>query len=347
MVAALLLLALVGSLFVPVPYYIIAPGSVRPTEQSVTVPDGRAFPPDDGEVYFTTVSSRPARLLPALIGWLDPDTDVVEKEVVLGDNDPDENREINRQLMANSKDVAAEVAFEHFGLEVESGTGAIVGGVVPDLPVADVLKPEDVIVAVNGQPIDVADDLVTAIQAHEPGDVVRLRVEELDSGEARRERVELGARPDDPDQPLLGVGQLVTRDQEYDFPFPVEIDTGQVGGPSAGLAFTLALLDVLTPGELTGGRQVAVTGTIDGLGNVGPIGGIGQKAAAVRESGADVFIVPETLVEQAEAHAGDVRVVGVSTLDDALEVLDEVGGNALDLELPDVPDQAEGQREPG
>jgi PDZ domain-containing protein len=345
-IAGLLVFALVGSLFVPVPYFILAPGSVRATEQLVHVPEGRAYPPEDGEVFFTTVSSREANLLPALIGWLDPDTDVVEREAVLGDRDPEENRQVNQQLMAGSKEVAAEVAFEHFGLDVESGTGAVVGSVVVDLPVAEHLEPGDVIIAVDGEPVEVDDDLVRVIRSHAPGDVVRLRVEDPD-GEVRRERVQLGLRPGTEDEPLLGVGGLETRDQVYDFPFPVEIDTGQVGGPSAGLAFTLALLDVMTPGELTGGNDIAVTGTIDDFGNVGPIGGIGQKAAAVRDAGADVFIVPAGLVEQARAHAGDVEVVGVATLDEALEVLDRFGGNALDLDLPGVEEGPEGQQEPG
>ena len=369
--AGAVLLALLVSLFVPVPYYIVSPGSARATEALVSVEGGREYPPKEGEIFFTTVSTRPARVFSALLGWLDPDTDVVDEELILGDNNAEENREQNLELMDNSVDVAAEVAFEHFGFDVESGTGAIVAGVAPDLPVADVLRPGDVIVAVDGTPTDTSDEVVAQIKTHDPGDEITLKLEndgthaqegdDANSGddgagddgnggsdgagggsshvERRTETVELGARPDDPEAPLLGV-QLSTRDQQLDFPFPVQIDTGQVGGPSAGLAFTLALLDVLTPGEMTGGAQVAVTGTIDGLGNVGPIGGIGQKAAAVRDAGADVFIVPATEADDARAHAGDVKVVGVETLDDALRELDALGGNALHLQAPVVDQSA-------
>jgi len=111
----------------------------------------------------------------------------------------------------------------------------------------------------------------------------------------------------------------------------VSIDTGDVGGPSAGLAFTLAIIDDLTPGDLTGGAKVAVTGTISGDGTVGPVGGTGQKAAAVRAKGYDVFLVPSADYEAARQHAGDVDVIAVDTLDDALAALAALGGNVDDL----------------
>lgn len=389
-IAGLLLLALVASLFIPLPYYLIEPGSARATEPLVEVGGGGpSYPPEEGNIYFTTVSTRPARAFTALLGWLDPDTQVVDEDVILGQHTPEENRQVNLQMMDNSVDVAAEVAWEHLGFDVETGTGATVLGVAPDLPVKDVVRPGDVIVAVDGHPTNTSDDVVARIQRHEPGDEVTLELqndpssiqalEDAAEGErdgdqgddgsqgqgddegpdatttttapatppdhsdlpTRTETVRLGARPDDSSKPLLGV-QLGTRDQVIDLPYPVTIDTGQVGGPSAGLAFTLAVLDVLTPGEITGGHQVAVTGTIDGNGNVGPIGGIEQKGAAVRDQGADVFIVPASEAADARKRAGDVEVVGVETLDDALRALDRLGGNALHLEAPEV-DQPRGE----
>jgi Lon-like protease len=117
-----------------------------------------------------------------------------------------------------------------------------------------------------------------------------------------------------------------------DLPVDVSIDSGTVGGPSAGLAFALAVLDVLTPGELTGGHRVAVTGTMNLDGTVGPIGGGAQKAITVRDSGYEVFLVPEAEVEEVrEAVGDDVEVVGVRTLEDALRALGSLGGNAGSL----------------
>jgi PDZ domain-containing protein len=107
-----------------------------------------------------------------------------------------------------------------------------------------------------------------------------------------------------------------------------------VGGPSAGLAFTLAIIDDLTPGDLTGGADVAVTGTINSDGTVGPVGGTGQKAAAVRAQGYDVFLVPSADYEAAERRAGDVDVIAVDTLDEALAALADQGGNVDDLPQP-------------
>ena len=118
-----------------------------------------------------------------------------------------------------------------------------------------------------------------------------------------------------------------------DLPVDVEISTGEIGGPSAGLAMTLAVIDVLTPGELTGGRNVAVTGEIGLDGSVGPIGGIEQKAHAVRRSGIDVFVVPADQVAEIGDAAGDMEVLGVRTLDEAVAALGALGGDVDELAL--------------
>jgi PDZ domain-containing protein len=127
---------------------------------------------------------------------------------------------------------------------------------------------------------------------------------------------------------------VFTRDLHYDLPFPVRIDTEDVGGPSAGLALTLGLLDLLTPGSLTGGETIATTGSIDPDGVVGEVGGVAQKAVAAERAGARLILVPEAEADDARRFAGDLEVVGVSTLDDALEALAGIGGNALELDRP-------------
>ena len=133
--------------------------------------------------------------------------------------------------------------------------------------------------------------------------------------------IEVGTRAA-PDGPCEGKAQLGivgrTRDEKFDYPVDVKIDTGRVGGPSAGLAFTLTIIDELTPGDLTGGRPVAVTGTIEPDGRVGPIGGVAQKAVAAKDAGARLFIVPGDELRDAREHADGMKVVGVATLDEAL-----------------------------
>ena len=117
--------------------------------------------------------------------------------------------------------------------------------------------------------------------------------------------------------------------QTYKFPVDVRIDTSDIGGPSAGLAMTLSVLDELTPGNLTGGKRVAVTGEIFDDGTVGEIGGVGQKAVAARHRGAQLFIVPMGEVAEARSRAGSLPVVGVKTLADALKALRAAGGAPL------------------
>lgn len=131
----------------------------------------------------------------------------------------------------------------------------------------------------------------------------------------------MGRRPEDPARSFLGV-TLRTRQQDFSLPFDVAIDTGKVGGPSAGLEFALSIVDQLTAGELTGGQKVAVTGTIELDGSVGPVGGIPQKTVTVRRAGASLFLVPKDQVGEAQAKAGEgIEVVGVDTLDEAIQAL--------------------------
>jgi PDZ domain-containing protein len=133
----------------------------------------------------------------------------------------------------------------------------------------------------------------------------------------------------------------VTVTPRYDFPVDITIDTNDIGGPSAGLAMTLAIIDDLTPGELTGGKDVAVTGTIDVDAHVGEIGGIEQKAVAAKSADADLFIVPECTEEagravceqelaRARERSGDTPVVAVSDLDGALRALERAGGEPVE-----------------
>jgi len=124
----------------------------------------------------------------------------------------------------------------------------------------------------------------------------------------------------------------------FTFPFDVTVDSGQVGGPSAGLAFTLAMLDKLTPGDLANGVPVAATGEMSPGGVVGDIGGLRQKTIAVMRTNAKVFLVPDDQKKEAEdevaAKHGTLKIVGVNTIDDALKALADLGGNATQLGTP-------------
>lgn len=310
---------------VRLPYYTIAPGSVRSTEGLVAIDGADAYRDTGGDVSFTTVSIAEATALTLALGWLDPTVEVLPRQTALGGQEPEENRKRNLEMMNTSKQTAQVVALRKLGYDVKAtGTGAVVAFVKDDAPVDDVLDVDDVVIGVDGHEVKIREDLIGAISAKRPGDAIELKVERSLTGAVEDVRTTVVASESDPSRPMLGV-QVGTRQIEFQLPFTVSIDSGDVGGPSAGLAFTLGVIDVLTPGSLTGGKRVATTGTIDLAGNVGPVGGVPQKTVGVRRSGAELFLVPPDEYQEALRFAGDMKVVSVETLDDALEAIADLG----------------------
>jgi Lon-like protease len=336
-VAFLLVAATVGAALIPVPYIALRPGSARPVVDQIVVTDAESFPPEEA-VAFTTVRVGSVSLLEAFGGWLDDDVDVLPEDRVRGDRTAEENRRYNAQLMDTSKLTAIAVALEHLGQDVTITTsGTVVREIAPDSPAAEVLEQDDVIVAVDGESVDEIDEVGTLLQPGGPGATHTLTVERPAGSETLLEvEVTTVGASDDPTRAIIGIAPE-DRIVDFDFPIDVTIDSGTVGGPSAGLAFTLAVLDVLTPGELTGGRRVAVTGTMSLDGSVGPVGGGVQKAVSVRDDGFEVFLVPSAEEDEVRAAVGDdLQVIAVDTLDEALAALASLGGNADTLALPDA-----------
>jgi Lon-like protease len=182
------------------------------------------------------------------------------------------------------------------------------------------LRAGDVVVAVDGVPVELSSDLQAAIRARPPGTLFRLTIE--NGGATRTETVRSGSIPSlVQDAAALGV-VISTRGFDIDLPFDVSFEERNVGGPSAGLAYSLAILDLLDPADLAEGRRIAATGTIDVGGRVGPIGGVDAKADSVKAAGADVFLVPETQLELVTIDGLDVR--GVGDLGDARAVIERM-----------------------
>ena len=325
-----LLAAVVFAIFtVRIPYFEFRPGSARPTAALVHTDAVQTYPPSS-DISFTTVSLRQSTVASYVWAWFDDDIEVVDEKVVLGDRSPDENRQFNLQLMDTSKQDAIRGALIALGYDVPvTIDGVVVVQIEPGSAADGLLDVGDTITSIDGRELADAGDLASVMAGKTPGATVSLVVEPADRTAARTVDVTLGADSADPGRGIIGV-RLQPRDPEYQFPFDIDIDSGNVGGPSAGLAFTLGVIDVLTPGELTGGLRVAVTGTIDSAGNVGPVGGVPQKTAVVVDGGYDVFLVPSSEVDQAAKRAGDnVRVIGVDTLSDALDALASLGGSGL------------------
>ncbi len=347
-IAAVVVLLLVGS-FWRVPYYTVAPGSLRATEPLISVEGATTYPDDTGEIGYLTVTFGQTTPFGLVRSWIDGDIEVLSEDQALGGLGRDENREVNEALMANAKDTATAVALNALGYDVELlGTGSIVIQIEDGTPAVGALQPGDVIISVSGIRVTTAVELTEVLATFAPGDEVVLGVQPQSasmmvghsgsppavSTEPDREiPVTLAERPDEPGRAYLGV-RSATRDATYNLPFVVSIDSGNVIGPSAGLAFTLAVIDVLTPGNLTGGRTVAVTGTISPAGDVGRVGGVPQKAAAAMGAGATVYLVPVEEAEQARARVGDaMEVVPVATLDEALAYLATLSGDTSVIDI--------------
>lgn len=331
MLATVVAVVVGTGLLVKVDYVALLPGSARDTEPLVVVVGTETYP-SDGEVLFTTVRFRSKlNLIQYLWLKLDDEVEILPAETVLGDQTPEENRAANLELMTDSKEIAISVALERLGYDAISSDGVVVADVVPDSAAGGFLELGDSIVAVNGRPMPTALDLIEFLQERPPGVELAFDVERAD-GSAESVTVTMGARDDDPSVAFLGIVPFDRVSLNDERPFEVDIESGRVGGPSAGLAFTLTVLDYLTPGELTGGGEVAVTGTMAFDGRVGSVGGVPQKVAAVRDQGIDHFIVPEALGEEELALldeiAGDqLEILPVRTLDEALEVLAGLGGD--------------------
>jgi PDZ domain-containing protein len=240
------------------------------------------------------------------------------------------------QQMDSATSSAEVVALRELGYQVkEQNLGAQLVEVAPGSPAAAAgLECNDVVTAVNQTSVHTASDLVAAIHAARPGETVHVTVRRAGTkGKPRTLTLPakltgtpaLGGRPAAPDQAFLGVAS--TTQTVFVYPFEVTINVGSIGGPSAGLALTLGLIDLLSAGNLTGGHRIAATGTINLDGTVGDVGGVAQKAVAVRRAGAQVFFVPTDELKDAKSQAGSMKVLPVSNLQQALTDLKALGGH--------------------
>lgn len=322
-IAAPLVLILGGlALAVPLPYASYSPGPTfnvlgKDSDQAEVIQvDGAKAYYDDGQIRFTTVLAsgynQKLSLGAALSRWIDPDKAVVPYDVVHpADSTATQEKAEGAVEMTTSQDVAKAVAMQELGLTVPSAIQ--IAYIDPTGPSARKLLVRDVVKKVDGKPVATSKDIQSAVETHDDGTLVELRIE--------RDRRELTVRikPAIVDgKPRIGV-QL---GQGYEFPFTVNLRVDpNVGGPSAGLMFSLAIYDTLTPGSLTGGRTIAGTGEILPDGSVGPIGGIAQKIAGAQAAGAKLFFVPKDNCADVKGLDPDLRLVKATTMHEAREAL--------------------------
>ena len=334
---AVLVALVVAASLVSSGYVAYKPGSATAAEDRVDIDGATAYPPT-GDILFLTVSVD--RMSKLEKWWYDRNDDIdMQKESDAFPKGRKVNSQVNAQLMTQSKSTAELVALQYLGYDVLENTGARILSVVAGSPADGHVRDGDTIVAIEDVAVTTKEQATTRLRTTEPGQSIVLRVEN-DQGAARDETIVLGTRPDAIERwGFMGVSLGDRIRQKDPMPIDLTIDSGRVGGDSAGLAFTLSIIDELTPGELTGGHRIAVTGTMQSDGTVGPIGGIRQKVVAARKAKAELILVPEgENYDDAVAKAGDtIKVVAVKDLEGALAALSDFGGNANELALGKPP----------
>ncbi len=326
--AAVVLVVLVCVAFLlPVPYVTMRPGPTQDVLTSnggdpIVQIEGHKTYPTDGSLALTTVSVTSAGqdigLIEAFRAWFSPEDALVPRDVIYPpEQTVQESEAESATQMADSQEVAAVAALRLLGDEVPEIDS--VAAVAEGSPADGQLEKGDVFVAVDGQPVDSAEEIQQAIQQHEPGEDVAVEVTR--DGEPVELSMTTEASKDDPDVAVVGIEMSI----DYDLPFQVTINlAGDIGGPSAGTVFALAIYDMLTRGSLTGGASIAGTGSITPDGVVEPIGGIQQKIVGAEAEDASVFLVPAVNCEEAAgAHVDEdsIRLVEVTDLEDAVDAL--------------------------
>lgn len=301
-------------------YYAYLPGPVRGVEQMVEVEGAETYS-SEGELYMVTVSvDTEVSLVDFIMTLIDPNSVVIDKDSLIPRGTSLDQLEREQEAeMDESKQHAIEVAFAALGLGEPHADGVRIVRPADGSPSDGKLRKDDVILSVGGNSVETTCDVGRFVDQNEPGDVVEVQVRR--DGEKVTVQIETVQNPQDPDLPFLGI---FMEDINYTFDPEAEvtIDTGEVAGPSAGLMFSLAIYDLLTPEDLTGGRNIAGTGTIACDGGIGPIGGVQQKVAGAEKEGAEVFLAPAANYEAALDAADEIEVVRVSNFADALEYLE-------------------------
>ena len=300
--------------FYPSDDYIFLPDPARPVEPLVHVA-GEHDRPGAGGIYMVDIIVRKASLLEKYFPGIHDGATLVPADVY---NPQDLPERIQRQQglaeMSSSQRIAAAVALRELGYKV-TADGVVVSAVDVGAPADGVLEPDDVIVGANGKDIASPEDLSQVMSEVKPGETVTLRIER----DGAEQTVQVGTKASDDDPPRALMGIII--EPKLELPVDITIDTGEIGGPSAGLAFTLDIIDELGPTDIDHGEKVVATGELDLEGNVHEIGGIKQKTIGARDADADVFLVPDANAAAARKYADGLRIVAVSDLDEALHAL--------------------------
>ena len=308
----------IGVLVAPIPYVVLGPGPTVDTlgkkdDKEVIQVSGRETSTSAGQLRLTTVGVQPdVKLLSAIAGWFSSDEAVVPYELIYPPGQTEKQvEERNAEDFAASQTSAETAALRELGFPVQ----VVVSNVTPGAASAGVLKAGDILTSVDGKPVTTATTLTDAVKARPAG----TSLADSYTRDGTPATATITTRSQDGGPPRIGV----EIEQRQPHPFELKIDLGDIGGPSAGLMFALGIVDKLKPEDLTGGKIIAGTGTIDDEGAVGPIGGIPQKLVGAKKAGAAAFLVPADNCAEAVRNAqSGLPMVRVGTLGEALTALE-------------------------
>ncbi|MDO8306960.1 MAG: S16 family serine protease [Actinomycetota bacterium] len=325
-VAAMTSLALlVAAFLLPVPFVKLAPGPTfnvigeQDGEPVIQISGAETFPTTGSLDMVTVLESGGPRgglvFVDAIASWLDPDDAVVPRELIFPDDETGEEVERRQAIsFSTSQSDAIAAAMGYLDRPIESAVA--VTTVYSVSPAAGVLEPADHLLTVDGVEITAPAQVAELVRAQPIGTTFAVGIER--DGQEQVVEVRSAPNPEDASIPFIGIGV----GEVYSAGFPIAFTLEDVGGPSAGLMFATGIVDKLTPDDLAQGNHIAGTGTIAPDGTVGPIGGIRQKLAGARASGATLFLMPEEHCSEAAGHVPDgLAVVPVQTLADGIEAI--------------------------
>ena len=331
MLIGVLIVILVGVIVcfeINLPYFAVIPGQAQSVAPLLTVPKGHSHT-FNGRLFLTDVGVGNVTVGNWLYYHFDSNAVLYPKsDFIESGTDQQQYDDQNVVEMEESQLTAAAVSLRQLGYDVPyHDAGVLVWATEAGTAANSELIPGDVITAVDGTGTPNVETLQKVVQSFKAGQTVTLKVGTVDDPRKGRD-VSLklsSARSDGRTVPVIGI-QVFTQ-PGWTYPFHVSVSVNNIGGPSAGLVFTLGLINTLTGGDLTDGRTVAATGTICANGTIGQVGGVPQKTIAVENAHATVFLVPEAQVSQARSKANSsLHVYGVTTLSQALTDLEKMGG---------------------
>nr|WP_263328122.1 SepM family pheromone-processing serine protease [Neobacillus sp. Marseille-Q6967] len=325
----LILAAMFAGVFYSLPYYVSKPGMAKELEPIIEVEDGYDA---RGSFMLTTVRMGRANIYSYLEAKLFDYVELYPLDAILHETETQEEYNARQlHLMAGSKLNAIEVAYRKAGIPVNyEYKGVYVVQVLPGMPAEGKIQPGDRVIEVDGQQITSSEFFIQYVGGKKAEESLTLTIERKEA--TKTVNIKVQSFKDDPSK--VGIGISLTDDKEIIVDPEVKVKTDEIGGPSAGLMFSLEIYNQLTKQDLTKGYNIAGTGTIDAKGKVGPIGGIEQKIVAADKAGAVIFFAPNekgkadsnynAALKTAEDIDSKIEIVPVDTFDDAVNYLQKL-----------------------